>query len=114
MNKFLIFCSVIFLRFSVLAIVLRHHTGMSVSEVRNTVIIPVCPYLRYETPSSYRHVLILGTKHRHHTGMFLSEVRNTVLHFVAWNEPRAVNGCCTNDDDTWLFELGKISDECIR
>jgi len=38
MNKFLIFCCVIFLRFSLLATVLRHHTGMSVCEVRNTVV----------------------------------------------------------------------------
>jgi hypothetical protein len=73
MNMFSIFYCVIFLRFSLLATVLRHHTGMSVSEVRNTV-----------------------------------------LHFVVWNEPRAVNGCCSSDDGTCFCELGWISDECIR
>jgi hypothetical protein len=71
-NKFLIFCCVLFLLFSLLATMLRHNTGMSVSELRNTV-----------------------------------------LHFVVWNELRAVYGCCTSDDGTCLCELGRISDECI-
>lgn len=73
MNKFLIVCCVIFLRFSLFATMLRHHTGMSVSEVRNTA-----------------------------------------LHFIVWNEARAANGCCTSDDGTCFYQLGRIHDECIR